>query len=84
VWVHSSCNLPHLDDTRRAHGDLPHPEELGKYSKDELRQLKDEAQQSVQERIKQTDELGRDKPHGQRQGAEQDLVKSIEKHLEDQ
>ena len=56
--------------------------DLVRFSKDELKILVKELKQSVRQRIKVTSRLGRDRAHGQRQGAEQDLIKSIEKHLE--
>jgi hypothetical protein len=48
-------------------------------------QLKSELEQSVQERIRMNEELGPDENggHGQRQGAEQDLIQSIENELDD-
>jgi len=54
---------------------------LGKYAKGDLKILLGELRKSVQKRIQVTTRMGRDKAHGQRQGAEQDLIKSIEKHL---
>ena len=74
--------LPSLDATGKVHGDLIDPKDFSKYSPDELKQLNKELKQSVQQRIKKTSELGSDKGHGQRQGAEQDLIKSIEKYLD--
>lgn len=74
--------LPSLDATGKVHGDLIDPKDFSKYSPDELKQLSKELTQSVQQRIKKTSELGRDRGHGQRQGAEQDLIKSIEKYLD--
>jgi len=75
--------LPSIDATGKLHGVLPKAKDLIKYSKDELGILLDELTLSVQKRIKVTSKLGRDRAHGQRQGAEQDLIKSIEKHLQD-
>ncbi len=83
LLVHNSCPLPSLDSTGKVHGDLPKPESLSRYSRDELSQLGSELKQSVQERIRKTAELGRDRAHGQRQGAEQDLLQSINKFLRD-
>lgn len=77
----SSPELPALDSTGKVHGKLPNPGDLGKYSSDELRQLQSELRQSVQERIRKTIELGSDRAHGQRQAAEQQLIKQIDKHL---
>ena len=73
--------LPALDRTGKVHGVLPKIKDLGRYSKSELKILLKELRQSVQQRIKVTSRKGRDRAHGQRQGAEQDLIKSIEKHL---
>ena len=73
--------LPSLDATGKVHGVLPRIKDLPKYSKGELKTLLKELRFSVQQRIKVTSKMGRDKAHGQRQGAEQDLIKSIEKYL---
>lgn len=73
--------LPTLDATGKVHGSLPKVADFGKYSKDELRILLKELKQSVQKRIEVTSKMGKDRAHGQRQGAEQDLVKSLEKYL---
>ncbi|RNA62004.1 RHS repeat-associated core domain-containing protein [Chryseobacterium nematophagum] len=73
--------LPALDATGKVHGDLPKVKDLVNYSKEDLKILLKELKQGVQKRIEVTSKLGRDRPHGQRQGAEQDLIKSIEKHL---
>lgn len=75
--------LPALDRTGKVHGVLPKVKDLAKYSKDELKILAQQLKKSVQQRIKVTSRMGRDRAHGQRQGAEQDLIKSIEKHLRD-
>ncbi|WP_198043783.1 RHS repeat domain-containing protein [Ketobacter nezhaii] len=74
--------LPSLDSTGKVHGELPRPKDLKNYSNEELTQLKGELGESVQQRIKINIELGSDKAHGQRQAAEQQLIKSIEKHLD--
>jgi hypothetical protein len=74
--------LPALDKTGKVHGELPKAEELGRYSNDELRQLRRELRQSVQERIRKTVEMGPHKPHGERQAAEQELIQRIDKYLE--
>ena len=76
-------NLPALDHADKVHGELPSAKDLDKYDTGDLKQLKGELEQSVQERISKSDELGRDKAHGQRQGAEQGLIKSIDKRLKD-
>jgi hypothetical protein len=76
-----AADLPSLDSTGKVHGLLPHPDDFGQYQPDELAQLQRELKQSVQERIRQTAALGRDRGHGQRQGAEQDLINTIAKYL---
>jgi RHS repeat-associated protein len=73
--------LPSLDATGKVHGTLPRVQDLGKYSKEELSILLKELRQSVQKRIEVTSKMGSDRGHGQRQGAEQDLIKSLEKYL---
>jgi len=73
--------LPALDATGKVHGDLPKASELGEHSADDLRQLLGELKQSVQERIRKTVELGPHKPHGERQAAEQELIRQIESNL---
>ncbi|MEM7371945.1 MAG: DUF6443 domain-containing protein [Bacteroidota bacterium] len=73
--------LPALDKTRKVHGALPRAKDLVRFSKGELRKLLRELKISVQQRIKVTSRLGRHRSHGQRQGAEQDLIKTIEKYL---
>ncbi|WP_394366403.1 RHS repeat domain-containing protein [Chryseobacterium viscerum] len=73
--------LPVLDATGKVHGDLPKVKDLVNYSKEDLKILLKELKQGVQKRIEVTDQLGRDRAHGQRQGAEHDLIKSIEKYL---
>ena len=75
--------LPALDRTGKVHGVLPKIKDLGRYSRGELKTLLRELKQSVQQRIKVTSRKGSDRAHGQRQGAEQDLIKSLEKHLRD-
>ena len=74
--------LPVLDSTGKVHGELPKPADLGRYSPDDLRQLQGDLEQSVQERIRKTSDLGPDRAHGQRQGAEQDLIQQIERNLQ--
>ncbi|MFC4874285.1 RHS repeat domain-containing protein [Negadavirga shengliensis] len=73
--------LPSLDATGKVHGTLPKVRDFGRYSIEELQILLKELRQSVQTRIKVTSKMGRDQAHGQRQGAEQDLIKSLEKYL---
>ncbi|MEM6362743.1 MAG: hypothetical protein AAF731_21820, partial [Bacteroidota bacterium] len=76
-----SKKLPALDATGKVHGTLPRVQDLARFSKDELLILRQELKQSVAQRIKVTSRLGRHRPHGQRQGAEQDLIKAINKFL---
>jgi hypothetical protein len=75
--------LPALDQTGKVHGTLPKVKDLAKYSKEDLKILLNELKQSVHQRIKVTSKLGRDRTHGQRQGAEQDLIYSLKKYLND-
>jgi hypothetical protein len=77
-----SENLPSLDSTGKVHGELPRSEDLDNHSPEDLRKLQDELRQSVGERIRTTEELGPDRGHGQRQGEEQQLIRKIDKHLE--
>ena len=63
------------------HGELPKAEDLDQYEPEELRHLQEELRQSVQKRIEVTDRLGPDKGHGERQAAEQRLIRQIEKFL---
>lgn len=92
--VHNACpgvsaskatvgELPGLDATGKVHGALPDAKDLGRYSRERLEDFRDDLQKSVGERIRKTVELGRDRAHGQRQGAEQELIRRIEKFLED-
>lgn len=78
----SKAGLPGLDSTGKVHGALPSRTELDGYASDELEQFKSDLEQSVQERIRRTTELGPDKPHGERQAAEQQLIQDIVKILE--
>ena len=73
--------LPLLDASGKVHGTLPSAKDLGKFSDDALRDLKGLLEGSVKTRIGRTSKLGRHRPHGQRQGEEQALIKQIEKHL---
>jgi hypothetical protein len=73
--------LPVLDATGKVHGILPKVADFGQYSKEELEILLKELKESVQKRIEVTSVIGRDRAHGQRQGAEQDLIKQLEKYL---
>jgi RHS repeat-associated protein len=72
-----------LDATGKVHGKLPDVEDLGQYEIDELAGLLDDLTQSVQKRIEVIVEKGSDFGHGDRLAAEQQLIKSIEKHLND-
>ena len=74
---------PILDPTGKVHGELPEAKDLDRYAPEDLEQLSEELQRSVQERIRRTNELGSDKPHGERQAAEQQLIQQIEKNLQD-
>ena len=80
--VDGPTELPTLDHKGKVHGDLPKVEDLGDYSTEELEQLKDDLQASVEERIRVNAELGPKGGHGRRQAEEQDMVKSIDKNLE--
>jgi RHS repeat-associated protein len=75
-------DLPHLDGTGKVHGELPRLKDLSDYSHDELADFRNDLTKSVQRRIEATVEHGRDRAHGQRQGAEQDLIKRIDRILE--
>lgn len=57
--------------------------ELGHYDTEDLIRLRDELRASVQKRIEVTVKKGSDFGHAERQAAEQQLIRSIEKHLED-
>lgn len=73
--------LPTLDGTGKVHGPLPRASDLPAYSREDLEILRDQLKVSTQTRIEVTTDLGRDRPHGQRQGAEQDLLRVIERIL---
>jgi hypothetical protein len=73
-----------LDGTGKFHGELPKPSELGNYSVEELKQLRDVLEQSVQQRIRVNSALGPKGNHGLRQAQEQQLIQSINKYLENQ
>ena len=72
-----------LDSTGKVHGKLPDVKDLGRYDADDLARLRDELQDSVQKRIEVTVQKGADFGHNDRVAAEQQLIKSIEKHLQD-
>jgi RHS repeat-associated protein len=80
---HEPPPLPALDGTGKVHGQLPRAEDLKKYPKEDLEALREELKVSVQTRIAKTDELGSDFGHAERQGAEQRLIKNIDKLLGD-
>jgi hypothetical protein len=79
--------LPALDGTGKVHGELPNINDLNRYSDEALEILCDELKQSVQTRIQTTSQVGdmfsdiQNRSHGQRQEAEQSLVRAIEKYL---
>jgi RHS repeat-associated protein len=73
--------LPALDSTGKVHGILPSVKDLNRYDADSLVRLRDELKVSVQRRIEVTVQKGSDFGHAERQAAEQQLIKSIEKHL---
>ena len=75
--------LPLLDATGKVHGRLPEVEDFDRYAPEDLEKLSEELQQSVQERIQKTNDLGSDKAHGERQAQEQQLIRQIEKYLQD-
>lgn len=74
--------LPGLDATGKVHGTLPSVSQLRQFSRDDLMQFRNDLQRSVQARIRSTVTHGRDRGHGQRQGAEQGLIKAIDKLLD--
>jgi hypothetical protein len=55
--------------------------DLGKYSADELKLLRQELQESVRARIQQNIKFGMKPSEGERQAAEQALIRSIDKLL---
>jgi len=75
--------LPTLDATGKVHGQLPDAKDLDRYAPEDLEQLSEELQKSVQERIRKANEMGSDKSHGERQADEQQLIRQIEKNLQD-
>ena len=76
-------DLPTIDSTGRVHGDVPPPEDLKNHSSEDLKALRDALSDSVQERIENAVDFGRDLPHGQRQGTEQQTIRNIDKILSD-
>jgi len=79
----AKSNLPSLDSTGKVHRQLPRLKDLKNYSNNESSQLRDELKQNVRQRIKKNIEHDSHKPHGERQAAEQQLIKSIDKALGD-
>ena len=75
--------LPRRDSTGKVHGELPKASELRNYSVEGLRQLQAELRQSVEQRIRVNSAMGPKGNHGLRQAQEQELIRQIEKHLED-
>lgn len=73
--------LPKLDGSGKVHGNLPKDVDLDKYDKEDLEILHDELRKSIQQRIKVTSRLGRDKGHGERQADEQNLYHHLHKKL---
>jgi RHS repeat-associated protein len=71
------------DITGKIHGELPTVEQLKAYPSEDLKVFQAELEGSVQRRIDVTNQLGPDKAHGQRQAAEQQLIKQIQKILAD-
>lgn len=76
--------LPALDRTGKVHGALPAIQDLARHSLDDLALFQQELRQSVQQRIRTAIELGPDPAHGQRQAAEQRLIRQIDKLLSGQ
>jgi len=79
--VNAKRTLPALDATGKVHGLLPSAKDLSRHSVDDLVILRDELRESIQRRIQVTVEKGSDFGHAERQGLEQQLLKSIEKYL---
>jgi RHS repeat-associated protein len=77
-----ASELPARDSTGKVHGDLPTVAGLQAHSTEELQHFQQELAVSVAQRIYVTSQLGPDKAHGQRQAAEQALVKAIDKIIE--
>jgi RHS repeat-associated protein len=86
AWVHNTgCGpkLPSLDRTGKVHGDLPRAQDLKKILREDLQILSGELKTSVRTRIQKNKDLGHDKAHAERQGAEQRLIRQIDKYLGD-
>lgn len=89
IWkgVQALRNLPKIDATRKVHGYLPRVKDFKNFDKGQLNNLLESLKISVQQRIKSTVLKGpkaskiQNKKHGERQSAEQDLIKSLEKYL---
>ena len=76
------ADLPVLNRTGKVHGKLPKPQDFGRFAREDLMRLRDQLSTSVKTRIRLNSKLP-DKAHGQRQGAEQDLIKQLDKFLGD-
>ncbi len=74
------ADLPVLDRTGKVHGKLPKQEDFGRFAREDLMRLRDQLSTSVKTRIRLNSKLP-DKAHGQRQGAEQDLIKQLDNFL---
>jgi hypothetical protein len=70
-----------LDATGKVHGPLPNPNDLAQYHPEDLEKLLQELEQSVQERISKTAQLGSDPQHAARQAQEQQLIEALGRHL---
>ncbi len=76
--------LPKLDGTGKMHGDLPSIRDLKKYGdRQTLTDFRDDLKSSVKRRQQVSDNLGADAPHSRRQAQETDLIRSLDKHLDD-
>ncbi|WP_184874034.1 SpvB/TcaC N-terminal domain-containing protein [Chryseobacterium sp. G0240] len=79
--------LPSIDVTGKVHGALPRVKDLANFSKGSIKILLKDLKRSVPNRIRSTKLKGpkatkfQNKQHGERQAAEQNLIKSIEKIL---
>lgn len=81
-WVMGLKALPTLDETRKVHGLLPKAIELSKYSVDELKIFLKELKINVVTRGKLNGKLGTDYNHSFRVAQEHELIRKIEKILE--
>lgn len=78
---YSTRPVPQLDERGKIHGPLPRTQDLPRYSSGDLREMQRNLRLSVKQIIKQRIRLGPDRGHGQRQAAEQRLIKQIDKVL---